>query len=99
MEELKEILKNPALFETKMKEAWDQIDTKKEGEVSFEAFKAALEQLTKQQKIVEMLPTTDEGREIFKKVTDPNNTGKVNYEGFKNITLKGIEKMKKAGKL
>ena len=33
------------------------------------------------------------------KITDPNNTGKVNFEGFKKVIQKGIENMKKAGKL
>ena len=49
--------------------------------------------------ITEMLPTTDKGKEEFKKITDPNNTGKVNFEGFQKIVQTGIENMKKAGKL
>ena len=50
-------------------------------------------------KITEMLPKTEQGEVEFKKVTDPNNTGKVNFEGFKAIIQLGIENMKKEGKL
>ena len=99
MEEFKEMVKNLATFEVKMKEAQEKIDTKKEGKVSFEAFKGALEQLSKDMQNSEILPTTDEGRETLKKVCDPNNTGKVNFEGFMKITKLGIANMKKAGKM
>ena len=49
--------------------------------------------------LTEMLPTTDKGKAEFKQITDPNNTGKVNIEGFKAIIQTGIENMKKEGKL
>ncbi len=94
MEEFKKLLDNPALFEAKMKEAWDQIDKKKEGQVPYEVFKAALEQVCKSEKITEILPTNNEEREMFKKVADPNNTGKVNFESFKAVTKLGLENMK-----
>ena len=99
MEAVKELLKDPAKLEATIKSSWDKVDTKKEGEVPFDVFKVALEQLAKEMQITEMLPTTDKGREEFKQITDPNNTGKVNFEGFKNVIQKGIENMKKAGKL
>ena len=37
--------------------------------------------------------------EMAKKIADPNGTGKINFEGFKALTLAGIEKARKEGKL
>ena len=99
MEGVKELLKDPAKLEATIKASWAKIDAKGEGAVSFDVFKVALEQLANEMKITEMLPTTDEGRAEFKKVTDPKNTGKVNFDGFKAIIQLGLENMKKAGKL
>ena len=99
MEQFKEAAKDPALLETRLKAAWDKIDTKKEGAVTCEVFKAALEKLCADRQISFLLPTTEEGKQVFKQITDPNNTGKVTFEGFKNIALRGVENMKKAGKL
>ena len=99
MEAFKELLKDPAKMEASFKDSWAKIDAKNEGEVPFDVFTAALEQLSKEMHTTEMLPTTDEGKAKFKQITDPNNTGKVNFEGFKKIVLTGIENMKKEGKL
>ena len=99
MEAVKELLKDPAKLEATIKASWEKVDTKKEGEVPFDVFTVALEQLAKEMQITEMLPTTDKGRAQFKQITDPNNTGKVGFEGFKKIIQAGIENMKKAGKL
>ncbi len=99
MEALKELLKDPAKVEASMKASWAKVDTKNEGEVPFDVFTVALQQLAKEMQITEMLPTTDKGKAEFKQITDPNNTGKVNFEGFKKIVLTGIENMKKEGKL
>ena len=94
MEEFKKLLSNPALFDAKLKEAWNQIDTKKEGQVPYDVFKAGLEQVCKAEKITAILPTSNEEREMFKKVADPNNTGKVNFENFKAVIKLGLERMK-----
>ena len=99
MEAVKELLKDPTKLEATIKASWEKVDTKKEGEVPFDVFTVALEQLAKEMHITEMLPTTDKGRAEFKQITDPNNTGKVGFEGFKKIIQAGIENMKKAGKL
>ncbi len=99
MEGVKDLLKDPAKLEATIKGSWEKIDAKKEGEVAFDVFKVALKQLAEEMKITEMLPKTEKGEAEFKKVTDPNNKGKVNFEGFKAIIQLGIENMKKEGKL
>ena len=99
MEAIKELLKDPAKMEATIKASWAKVDAKNEGEVPFDVFTVALEQLAKEMHITEMLPTTDKGKAEFKQITDPNNTGKVNFEGFKKIIQTGIENMKKEGKL
>ena len=99
MEAIKELLKDPAKMEATIKASWAKVDAKNEGEVPFDVFTVALEQLAKEMQITEMLPTTDKGKAEFKQITDPNNTGKVNFEGFKKIIQTGIENMKKEGKL
>ena len=99
MEAVKELLKDPAKLEATIKSSWAKIDTKNEGEVAFDLFTTALQQVAKEMNLTEMLPKTDKGKEEFKKITDPNNTGKVNIEGFKAIIQTGIENMKKEGKL
>ena len=98
MEGIKDLLKDPAKLEATIKGAWEKIDAKKEGEVAFDVFKVALKKIAEEMKITEMLPKTEEGAAEFKKTTDPNNTGKVNFDGFKAIIQLGIENMKKEGK-
>ena len=99
MEAVKELLKDPAKLEATIKSSWAKIDAKNEGEVPFDLFTAALAQVAKEMQLTEMLPTTDKGKAEFKQITDPNNTGKINIEGFKAIIQTGIENMKKEGKL
>ena len=99
MDKVKELMKDPAKLEETIKASWAKIDTKNEGEVEFGVFKVALEQIAKEMQITEMLPTTEKGAEEFKKVTDPNNKGKVNFEGFQAVIKLGLENMKKEGKL
>ena len=99
MDKVKELLADPAKMEATIKGSWAKIDAKNEGEVPLETFIACCEHIAKEMGITEMLPTTDKGKEEFKKITDPNNTGKVNFEGFQKIVQTGIENMKKAGKL
>ena len=95
MEKVKELLADPEKLEITIKDSWTKIDTKNEGEVLFDTFKTCCEQIAKEMGIIEMLPTTDKGKEEFKQISDPNNTGKVNFEGFKKIVQTGIDNMKK----
>ena len=99
MDKIKELMKDPAKLEETIKASWGKIDAKNEGEVEFGTFKVALEQIAKEMQITEMLPKTEQGAEEFKKVVDPSNKGKVNFEGFQAIIKLGLENMKKEGKL
>ena len=99
MEKAKELLKDPAKLEATIKGAWEKIDPKKEGEVPIDNFKASLEAIAKEMGLTEMLPTTEKGHAEFKQICDPENKGKVNFEGFQKIVQTGIDNMKKAGKL
>ena len=99
METVKELLKDPAKLEATIKGSWAKIDPKNEGEVSFDAFKVALEQIAKEMHLTEMLPASEKGNAEFKQAADPDNTGKVNFERFKAVIQLGIENTKKEGKL
>ena len=44
-------------------------------------------------------PPTEEEKAAAKKLVDPNNTGKINFEGFKALINAGIAKARKEGKL
>ena len=96
MDKLKALLADPVKMESTIKDSWTKIDTKNEGEVPLETFIACCEQIAKEMGITEILPTTEKGKEEFRKISDPNNTGKVNFEGFQKIVQTGIENMKKA---
>ena len=99
MDAIKELLKDPAKLEATLKDTWAKIDAKNEGSVPFDVFRAILEKMAAEKQMAVMLPTTDKGKDEFKKITDPTNSGKVNFDGFKAIVLQGIENMKKEGKL
>ena len=99
MVKIKGLINDPAKLAETMKGAWAKIDSKNEGEVPVDIFKAGLEQVAKEMGLTEMLPTTEKGQAEFKQICDPNNKGKVNFEGFQKIVQTGIENMKKAGKL
>ena len=99
MDAIKELLKDPAKLEATLKDTWAKIDAKNEGSVPFDVFRAILEKMAAEKQMAVMLPTTDKGKAEFKKITDPTNSGKVNFDGFKAIVLQGIENMKKEGKL
>ena len=43
-------------------------------------------------------PTAEE-KEKIKQLVDPNNTGKIDFEGFKRLVQAGIAKGKREGKL
>ena len=98
MDAIKELLKDPAKLEATLKDTWAKIDAKNEGSVPFDVFRAILEKMAAEKQMAVMLPTTDKGKAEFKKITDPTNSGKVNFDGFKAIVLQGIENMKKEGK-
>ena len=101
-EKVKEIVNDPAKLEAKLKEIWGKIDEKGEGSVPLEVLKTKAETFAKDKGIMalpEFRPPTEEERAKAKQIADPNNTGRIDFEGFKKLVHAGIEKAKKAGKL
>ncbi len=100
MEKFKEIANDPVKLEASLKDTWSKIDINKEGALPYDVFKARSEEVGKAMGIPKppKEPTPQE-LEMAKKIADPNGTGKINFEGFKALTLAGIEKARKEGKL
>ena len=46
-----------------------------------------------------MKPPTEEEKAAAKKIADPNDTGKITFEGFKALVQAGIAKGKREGKI
>ena len=74
------------------------MDTKDQGFLTHEEFKVAAEALAKSLNLPEEKPTEEE-KAAAKKLLEPNNTGKITFEGFKALVQAKIEKGKKEGKL
>ena len=99
MEKYKEICNDPVKLEASLKDAWAKIDAKGEGSVTHEEFKVAAEAMAKAMNLPGMKPPTEEEKAAAKKICDPNNTGRITFEGFKALVQAGIAKGKKEGKL
>ena len=99
MEKYKEICNDPAKLEAALKDAWAKIDAKGEGAVTHEQFKVAAEEMAKTMNIPGMKPPTEEEKAAAKKIADPNDTGKITFEGFKALVQAGIAKGRKEGKI
>ena len=98
MEQLKEIISDPAKLEAFLKDSWAKIDKKGEGAVTYEEYIAGADAISKSLGIPEEKPPTEEELAAAKKVADPNGTGKVNFEGFKALMNAMIEEAKKGAK-
>ena len=99
MEQFKAIVNDPVKLEASLKETWAKIDAKGAGFVTHQEFRVAAEAISKSLNLPESKPLTEEERAAAKKLADPNNTGKVTFEGFKALVQAGIAKAKKEGKL
>jgi Ca2+-binding EF-hand superfamily protein len=99
MEKYKEICNDPAKLEAALKDAWAKIDAKGEGAVTHEQFKVAAEEMAKTMNLPGMKPPTEEEKAAAKKIADPNDTGKITFEGFKALVQAGIAKGKREGKI
>ena len=97
MEKAKEIVNDPVKLEAALKQAWEKLDAKKEGFITFEVLRAGLKEQAKALGIPEREPTPEE-KEKTRKIADPEGTGKVNFENFVKLMKAGIEQMKAAGK-
>ena len=99
MEQYKEIAKDPVKLEEELKKAWAKIDPKGQGSVTPQEFGMAMATLAKEMKLPERKPPTEEERAQFAKIADPQNTGRISYEGFVRLTKARIEKAKQEGKI
>jgi hypothetical protein len=99
MDKYKEIANDPVKLEASLKETWAKIDAKGEGSVTFEVFEAASRKIAQELNLPKGPEPTEAEKEAGKKLVDPNNTGRINFEGFKLLIQAGIAKAKKEGKL
>ncbi len=94
MEKLKELANDPAKLEAKLKEDWAKMDPKGEGAISFEVLQEAGKKMQESAAFQNLRGQAPEDKEKFKKLLDPNNTGKVTFENFVNFVKAGLEKLK-----
>ena len=99
MEQYKEIVNDPAKLQASLKEAWAKIDVNGKGFVNPQEFGAGMAMIAQTMKVPGMKPPTEEEKERFKKILDPEGTGKITFEGFVRLANAGIEKAKKEGKI
>ena len=92
MDKLKELANDPAKLEAKLKEDWAKMDTKGEGAITLEAFAAAGKKMQEQLNLGGSQAPED--KEKFKKLLDPDNTGKVTFDNFVKFVKAGLEKLK-----
>ena len=98
MEKAKAIFNDPAKLDEALKQAWDKLDAKKEGFITFEALRTGLKEQAKLLGMPERESTPEE-KEMAKKIGDPEGTGKIKFENFMKLMKTGIEQMKAAGKI
>ena len=99
MEKYKEICNDPVKLEAALKDTWAKIDAKGEGAVTHEQFRVAAEEIAKSLNLPGMKPPTEEEKAAAKKLVDPNDTGKITFEGFKALIQAGIAKGRREGKI
>ena len=98
MEQYKAIANDPVRLEEELKKAWAKIDSKGQGSVSPQEFGMAMAALAQEMKFAGK-PPSEEERAHFKQIVDPQNTGRITYEGFARLIKARIEKARKEGKL
>ena len=94
MEQLKELANDPAKLEAKLKEDWAKMDTKGEGSITFAQFEEAGKKMQSHFDPEKMKGKAPEDKEKFKKLLDPDNTGKITYDNFVKFVKAGLEKLK-----
>ena len=92
MNKLKELANDPEKLEAALKQIWSKFDTKNQGWVNHDEFRAISIELRKGAgESVDKMPS-DEERNKIKQLIDPDNTGKVTFEQFVKLTKLGFEK-------
>ena len=97
MDKVKEIAKDPAKLEAKIKEYWAKIDTEGKGSLPFEDYRTRAVDIAKSLNLPSL--TSDQQKEQAKKILDPTGSGIVTFEGFKNFIEAGIKNLKKEGQI
>lgn len=92
MDKIKEIANDPAKLEAALKEIWTKFDTKKQGWLTHEEFRALSTEFHKASGQPEGKMPSDEERKKIKELIDPENTGKITFEQFVKLTKLGLEK-------
>ena len=89
---IKELLDNPERLEAGLKKSFAEMDKENKGWVTFEVLHQSLHKALEQfgKKIDEHEHKEGE-LEHAKKVCDPNNTGKIEFEGFKNLIISSMK--------
>ena len=86
---------DPAL-EQSIKDHWASFDVNNEGEVPFEIFWKLYSQKALNRGYVKNENEINNMKEGCRQKVDPHNTGKVTFEGWKNLVLFGYYKHKQA---
>ena len=94
MEKLKELASDPAKLEASLKEDWAKIDPNGEGSVTLEVFGQAAMKVREQLKLYKTKEVSDEDKEKYRKLLDPDNTGRVTFENFAKFVKNGLGKLK-----
>ena len=94
MEKLKELANDPAKLDAKLKEDWAKIDPKGEGSVPIDTFGEAAMKVREQLKLYKTKEVSEEDKEKYRKLLDPDNTGRITFENFEKFVKSGLEKLK-----
>lgn len=98
MDKLKELVKDPAALDAKIKEYWNII-SKGEECVNLEDFKVRSKELAEKEGITPLVKYDEGARERRLKMIDPDNSGKVKFDGFEKYLKYSVEYYKKDGTL
>lgn len=92
LKKIKEIVNDPTKLEAELKKLFEKMDKEKKGYVSFDLIHHQLEEESK--KLGHEIHCEDHKPgelEKGKKIADPEEKGKVDYEGFKRLVLAAIK--------
>ena len=98
MENIRELLKDPVKLEQSLRAHWTTLDPRGEGSIPGQVFAQNSKDISMKLQIP-MSPPTPQEIQNYKKISDPNNTGRITYEGFKAIVKYWVDKARSEGKL
>ena len=98
MEQYKAIANDPAKLEAHLKASWAKIDPQGKGFLTPQEFGIGMGKLAREMNLPGAPPSQEE-REKFKAILDPQGTGKITFEGFTRLVKARIEEARQEGKL